>query len=78
MTQNAIRNDARALRPLPVEGVESLVWWIEQYFQHAVTTSPAWPQSVEATGPVNDRSMEWLRCARDHAQRGERDGENTS
>jgi site-specific recombinase XerD len=27
--------------PLPTAGSDRLAWWIEQYFQHAVTTSPA-------------------------------------
>jgi hypothetical protein len=39
--QNTIRKNVKILRPLPMEGVESLAWWMEQYFQHAVTTSPA-------------------------------------
>jgi site-specific recombinase XerD len=41
MTQNTTRNNAGALVPLRTAGADGLAWWVEQYFQHAVTTSPA-------------------------------------
>jgi predicted RNA-binding Zn ribbon-like protein len=41
MTQNTARKNAGALVPLRAAGADSLGWWVEQYFQHAVTTSPA-------------------------------------
>src|SRR5215471_20263765 len=41
VTQNTTRNNAGALVPLRTAGADGLAWWVEQYFQHAVTTSPA-------------------------------------
>jgi hypothetical protein len=40
-SQNTIRNDAVALVPGSAEVSEHVTWWVEQYFQVAVTTSPA-------------------------------------
>ena len=41
VTQNTTRNNAGALVPLRTAGADGLAWWVEQYFQHAVMTSPA-------------------------------------
>ena len=41
MTQNTARKNSGALVPLHPAETDSLAWWVEQYFQHAVTTSPA-------------------------------------
>ena len=41
MTQNTTRNNSGTLVPLWSVGQDSLSWWVEQYFQYAVTTSPA-------------------------------------
>src|SRR5262245_39545215 len=41
VTQNTTRNNSRALVPLRTTGTDGLAWWVDQYFQHAVTTSPA-------------------------------------
>ena len=41
MTQNTTRKNDRAVVPVPTAGVDSLAWWVAQYFQHGVTTSPA-------------------------------------
>jgi integrase len=41
MAQNTARKNARALVPQRAGGQDGLGWWVEQYFQHAVTTSPA-------------------------------------
>ena len=41
MTQNTTRNNSRALVPLRTTGTDGLAWWVDQYFHHAVTTSPA-------------------------------------
>jgi len=35
------RKNSRALVPRGAGGQDGLGWWVEQYFQHAVTTSPA-------------------------------------
>jgi hypothetical protein len=41
VTQNTTRNNSGTLVPLWSVGQDSLSWWVEQYFQYAVTTSPA-------------------------------------
>src|SRR5262245_12995610 len=41
MTQNTARKNSGALVPRRAAGIDGLGWWVEQYFQHAVTTSPA-------------------------------------
>src|SRR5262245_52619648 len=41
VTQNTTRNNPRALAPLHEVGQNGLGQWVDQYFQHAVTTSPA-------------------------------------
>src|SRR5499427_3433444 len=41
VTQNTARKNSRALVPRGAGGQDGLGWWVEQYFQHAVTTSPA-------------------------------------
>ena len=41
MAQNTTRKNSRALVPRRAVGQDGLGWWVEQYFQHAVTTSPA-------------------------------------
>jgi len=41
VTQNTARKNSGALVPRRAEGQDGLAWWVEQYFQHAVTTSPA-------------------------------------
>lgn len=39
--QNAIRKNAVTLIPVVADDSERLAWWVERYFQVAVTTSPA-------------------------------------
>src|SRR5262252_823178 len=39
--QNTTRKNSRALVPLSTAGTDGLAWWVDQYFQSAVTTSPA-------------------------------------
>ena len=41
VTQNTARKNSGALVPRRAAGADGLEWWVEQYFQHAVTTSPA-------------------------------------
>ena len=41
MAQNTARKNSGALVPRRAGGQDGLGWWVEQYFQHAVTTSPA-------------------------------------
>ena len=41
MTQNTARKNSGALLSWRAGEVDSLGWWVAQYFQHAVTTSPA-------------------------------------
>src|SRR5262249_1627870 len=41
VTQNTARKNSRALVPSCAGEQDGLGWWVEQYFQHAVTTSPA-------------------------------------
>ena len=41
MAQNTARKNSGALVPQRAGGQNGLGWWVEQYFQHAVTTSPA-------------------------------------
>ena len=41
MVQNTARNNSGALVPQRAGGQDGLGWWVEQYLQHAVTTSPA-------------------------------------
>src|SRR5215510_13903548 len=41
VTQNTTRNNSRALVPLSTAGTDGFAWWVDQYFQSAVTTSPA-------------------------------------
>jgi hypothetical protein len=41
VAQNTTRKNVRALVPRHAGGQDGLGWWVEQYFQHAVTTSPA-------------------------------------
>ena len=41
MTQNTARKNSGALLSWRTGEVDSLGWWVAQYFQHAVTTSPA-------------------------------------
>src|SRR5262249_34542914 len=41
VAQNTARNNSGALVPRRTVGQDGLGWWVEQYFQHAVTTSPA-------------------------------------
>jgi site-specific recombinase XerD len=41
VTQNTARKNSWALVPRRAGGQDGLAWWVEQYFQHAVTTSPA-------------------------------------
>ena len=41
VTQNTARKNSGALVPQRLGGQDGLGWWVEQYFQHAVTTSPA-------------------------------------
>src|SRR5499426_76033 len=40
VTQNTARKNSGALVPWRTVAQDGLGWWIEQYFQHAVTTSP--------------------------------------
>src|SRR5215468_6981646 len=40
VTQNTARKNSGALVPWRAVAQDGLGWWIEQYFQHAVTTSP--------------------------------------
>ena len=41
MAQNTARKNSGALVPRRAVGPDGLGWWVEQYFRHAVTTSPA-------------------------------------
>jgi site-specific recombinase XerD len=41
VAQNTARKNSEALVPRRAGGQDSLGWWVEQYLQHAVTTSPA-------------------------------------
>ena len=41
MVQNTARKNSGALVPQRAGGQDGLGWWVEQYLQHAVTTSPA-------------------------------------
>ena len=41
MLQNTARKNSGALVPQRAGGQDGLGWWVEQYLQHAVTTSPA-------------------------------------
>jgi hypothetical protein len=41
VAQNTARKNSGALVPRHTAGADGLEWWVEQYFQHAVTTSPA-------------------------------------